>query len=48
MKKEKAHRILKMLDRINDEIDLLNKSIFREKFKPAPVSVRKNADFRIK
>ena len=47
MNKENAIKILKMLDRLNEEIDFMGKAILREKLKPVPVHVKNNNKFRV-
>ena len=48
MNKEQAKKVLKMLDRINQEIDLLGNTIFNPALKPAPIKVKSTGKFRYK
>lgn len=48
MNKEQAKRVLLMLDRINQEIDLLGNTILNKSLKPAPVKVKITDKFRFK
>lgn len=47
MNKDNARKILKMLDRINQELDFLGNAILREKVEPVPVRVKNEDKFRI-
>jgi len=42
MNREKAKKLLQMLDRINQEIDVLGHMILKKKLKPAPIPVKGN------
>jgi hypothetical protein len=46
MNKEKAKKALLMLDKINQEIDLLGNTIFNKTLKPAPIKVKSSDKFR--
>lgn len=48
MNKERAKRILLMLDRINQEIDVLGKTIFNKNLKPAPIKVKSTDKIRFR
>ena len=48
MKLSQANKILKVLDRINAEVDLLGKIIFPQNSKPVAVPVRVNDRFKLK
>jgi hypothetical protein len=48
MNKEQAKRALVILDRINQEIDVLGNSILNKSLKPAPVKVKITDKFRFK
>lgn len=40
MNREKAKKLLQMLDRINQELDVLGHMILDKKLKPAPIRVK--------
>ena len=48
MNKEQAKKILLMLDRINQEIDLLGNTILNKTLKPAPIRVKGTDKIRFK
>lgn len=48
MNKEKAKKVLLMLDRINQEIDLLGNMIFNKALKPASIKVKSKDKIRFK
>lgn len=48
MNKEQAKKVLRMLDRINQEIDFLGHTIFNTALKPAPVKVKSTDKFKFK
>ena len=48
MNKEQAKKILLMLDRINQEIDLVGNAILNKTLKPAPIGVKGTNKIRFK
>lgn len=46
MNKDHAKKVLKMLDRLNQEIDLLGNIILKNKMKPIPVRIKIKDGFR--
>ncbi len=48
MNKDKAKRILEILDQIGNEIDLLGKTLLDKRPKPIPVPVRETGRGRLK
>ena len=48
MNKEKAKKILMVLNRINQEIDILGNKLLNKQLKPAPVKVKSPGNFRFK
>ena len=48
MNKIQAKKVLQMLDRIGQEIDILGNTILNNSLKPVPVSLNNTEKFRIK
>ncbi len=48
MNKEQAKRVLVMLDRVNQEIDLLGSIILNKSLRPVPVKAKIANKFRFK
>lgn len=47
MDKKQAKKVLAMLDKINDEINILGNIILKRKLKPVPVPIKTKDRFRI-
>ena len=48
MNKEQVKKVLLMLDRINQKIDILGNTMFNTSLKPVPIKVKSGDKFRIK
>ena len=48
MNKKQVKKVLLMLDRISQEIDILGSTMFNASLKPVPIKVKSGDKFRIK
>jgi hypothetical protein len=48
MNKKQVKKVLLMLDRINQEIDILGNMMFNASLKPVPIKVKDENKFRVK